>query len=271
MADVKAAPPPQTPAPQTMVWAASGLRRITLAFAILLLLPFYVSIGPMLFNRARHGLALDTLSLAILGACFTVIMGLLLIQLIHAVRNRVVISTDKVTFTLPRVTGAIAATQMVTRSIPFSEIRAVETRDEIYGGALAPVRLTATRVITREGEPVVLGFSNPENTDQTFPFPKIGALIAERAGVTVASQGAVRRSATSRLLGHSGRTVGQDTVATEELLSIKTRHAIAMRAVIAGFVVLMLGGIAIDALTASRTAYAPLTADAQAVPAPKKK
>jgi hypothetical protein len=252
---------------QRVVWVASGLRRITLAFSILLLLPFYVSIGPMLFTRLKHGLLMDAFWLGLIGLCFTAIMALLVLQLVHAVRNRVVLDGETLQFTLPSVAGNIAGTAMFSKTIPIKDVRAVETREEIYGGSLAPVRVVATRIITREGEPVVLGFANPENTDQTFPFPKIGQMVAERAGVQVNASGAVRRSVSRRLLGHTGNNGGQDAVTPQELAAIQTRHGHAMRAVIAGFVLLMVGGIAVDLMTASRTSFAQLSSDA---PEPKK-
>lgn len=246
------------------VWAASGLRRVTLAFSVLILLPFYVSIGPMLFTRLKHGLIVDAIWLALLGLAFTIVMALLVLQLVHAVRNRVVVDDEKVAFTLPSVAGNIAGTAMFSKSVPIKDIRAVETREEIYGNALAPVRVVATRIVTREGEPVVLGFTNPENTDQTFPFPKIGEIVAKRAGVEVKHHGAVRRSARQRLLGHTGGARENEAVPPAEIAAIQVRHGHAMRAVVAGFVVLIIGGIAIDLLTASRTAFAQLGADAPA-------
>jgi hypothetical protein len=246
---------------ETRVWQASGLRRITLAFAILLLLPFYVSLGPMLFTRLWHGLIVDSLWLALLGACFTVIMALLVIQLVHAIRNRVVLSADKITFTVPSVSGAIAGTRMFSKSVPLADIRAIETREEIYGNALAPMRLMATRVVTREGEAVVLGFTNPENPDQTFPYPKIADDIAQRTGLQVAHHGAVRRNAVNRLLGTTGRNPTDDKVTQEELEGVKVRHGRAMRVIIGGFAALFIAGILIDVFSASRTAFAPLSDD----------
>ncbi|MFM2421828.1 MAG: hypothetical protein RL291_358 [Pseudomonadota bacterium] len=246
---------------QRLVWAASGLRRVTLAFIFLLLLPFYASIGPMLFTRLRHGLLADAFWLSLIGLAFTAIMALVLIQLVHAIRNKVVIDDEKISFTLPSVAGNIQGLAFFSKTLPLKDIRAVETREEIYGSALAPVRLVSTRLVTREGEPVVLGFMNPHNTDQTFPMTKIGGIVAERVGVKVTEHGAVRRSATGRLLGHTGSAAGKDAVTPQELEAINQRHKLAMRAVIAGFVMLFAGGIAVDVLKTSSTTYAPLLSD----------
>jgi hypothetical protein len=252
---------------QRRIWQASGLRRVTLAMVFLLLLPFYVSIGPMLFARLSHGLLVDAFWLGLIGLAFTAIMGLLLLQLVHAVRNRVVLDDQALTFTLPSVAGNIAGTAMFSKTVPINNVRAVETREEIYGKRWAPVRLVATRIVTREGEPVVLGFSNPENVDQTFPYPEIGRLVAERAGVEMTAHGAVRRSVAHRLLGHTGKA-GNEALPKEEIEAIQALHSRTMRGLIAAFVVLIIGGITIDALTASRTAFAQFGVEA---PTTKKK
>src|SRR5688572_21393628 len=70
---------PAASAPSTRVFGrilykAGGGRATTFSFIFLLLLPFFVSLGPMLAMRISHGLWDGTLGLAILAAAFAVLM-----------------------------------------------------------------------------------------------------------------------------------------------------------------------------------------------------
>ena len=107
------------PTAPPMRWQAGGARAVILSFIFLLLLPFYLSIGPMLFLRLRHGLWVDTLGLAVLGALFSALMLLILMHLVHSVRSRVRLDENEVRFTLPAVhRGPTPLFRFNTRTIP---------------------------------------------------------------------------------------------------------------------------------------------------------
>ena len=69
-----------------------------------------------------------------------------------------------------------------THEIPYDQIKAVETRREIYGGSVAPVLLQGARLILKDDTPVKLGYVSEANSDPCFPYPEIAHQIAERAG-----------------------------------------------------------------------------------------
>ena len=78
------------------VYAASGGRKFAFCFVFLLLLPFFVSLAPMLFWRVSQGHWHGTFGLVVLGAAFAFIMLLLLVELIHSLRSRVEIGATAV-------------------------------------------------------------------------------------------------------------------------------------------------------------------------------
>ena len=156
-----------SPSGDQTVWHGGNARRLLLAFAFLLLLPFYASIGPMLFQRVSRGLIGDAVSLGLLGLLFTALMGLILHQLVHAVKTRVAVDNTGTSLTVPTTgrRGPFALLGYTTRHVPHADVVAVETRTEVYGGSLAPMLLTSTRLTTKDGQHVVLGYTNANDTD----------------------------------------------------------------------------------------------------------
>src|SRR5690606_20446144 len=88
-----------------------------------------------------------------------------------------------------------------THEIPYSDIEAVETRREIYGGAIAPVMLRGARIVTKSGEKIPLGYVNEANVDPMMPVSEIASEIARRAGLGVVDHGTVRRQVHKKLRG----------------------------------------------------------------------
>jgi hypothetical protein len=260
-----------TSADGATTWQSGGGRRIILAFAFLLLLPFYASLGPMLFQRASRGFVGDTVSLAILALAFTALMALILQQLIHAVRTRVTLTAEGIKATVPAVgaRGPFFMWNYITRNIALSDVAGIDTRNEIYGRKLAPVLLTSTRIATKSGEPLVLGYANANDTYPQFPFTEIGAEIANRAGVVVTDHGTVQRSWRQRV-GLTNGTNDAARLAPEEVSVINAAHTRNVRLMIGALALLVLGGITLDFATASRTSFAEMGAGL-AKPEPKKK
>ena len=244
---------------ERVVYEAGGGRKLILSLAFLILLPFYVSLGPMLFQRLVRGLWVDTVGLMIFSAIFTVLMALLAVQLYQALRSRVVLGPTSVSLTLPAGSGATPMLRFISREIPYDQIQAVETRCVLFGNRWAPVLLRATRLVTRDGHHVRLGNVSEDNVDRHLPFPEIGARIAKRAGVSVLDGGMVRRSIERRIMGFFGRKTAIEespAVTHAELAEIGGRHKRTMRALILVLAVSMAGGIAMDVITAPRTSFA---------------
>jgi hypothetical protein len=258
-------------APERRVYEAGAGRKTFLSLAFLILLPFWASLPAMLIQRLIHALWLDTIGLIIFSLIFTGLMALLGAQLYQSLRSRVEFGDTAVRITLPQGSGATPMLRFVNRDIPYSEIEAVETRCVLFGNALAPVLLRATRLRTKDGGHVRLGNVNEDNVDAALPFPEIGARIAQRAGVGVVDGGTVRRSVEGRVLGLLGRKTAIEAsppLPEAEIAALNGRHARAVRYLVAVMAVLVVGGIAIDVLTAPRTSFAP--AGASAPPAAKK-
>jgi hypothetical protein len=254
------------------IWRAGGARRTVLSFVFLLLLPFYASLAPMLFMRIRHGLWFDTVGLMLFGLGFSVLMGLLLVQLVHSIRSRVELGDTAVTFTLPAIRrGPTPLLRFTSAKVPYADIAAVETRSEVYGEALAPTLLRATRLTLKDGTRHVLGYVNEQNTDQAFPYPEIGAAIAARAGLPMTENGMVRRSLQQRLRGGASTAEQNQPLTGADIAAINDRHTRNMRLVIAALALLVTGGIAVDMLSASKTSFADMIGGAGQSPAGKKK
>lgn len=260
------------------VWQASGGRRLTLCFVFLILLPFYASIGPMLYQRVTRGLVVDTIWLGLLGLAFTVLMAIILAELMNSVRTRIELGDQAVKATVPLFKrGPVPLFRFNSREIPYADIAGVDTRTEAYGGALAPVLLKSTRINLANGDKLVLGYTDPNDPDSVFPYPDIGAAIAARAGKTVVDHGIVHRSIGKRILGATSAASENVPLDTATIEAINRSHARNVRSVVIGLAALILAGIAIDFVTASRTTFAEfgafgprIDASAGAVPAKKR-
>ena len=283
MADAMAAmgqAPAGAPAgkPGQTVYAAGGGRKLAFSFLFLLLLPFFASLPAMLFWRISQGHWLGTLGLLVLAIAFAFVMFLIVVELMHSLMSRVELGEKSLKMTLPSGRGPTPMLRYRTHEIPYDQIKAVETRREIYGGSLAPVLLKGARLILKDGNAVKLGYVSEANTDPCFPFPEIARQIAERAGLAVEDRGSVRRSLQKKLLGLKREIVdeaeGPVGEAEIEVLN-KTHHRWVMRLIwlLVGLVVL---GIALDivfppssGLPPALTSLKSLVIPAEAPPGPK--
>src|SRR5262245_54762798 len=196
------------------VYAAGGGRKFAFSFVFLLLLPFFVSLPPMLFWRISQGHWHGTFGLAVLAAAFTFIMFLIVIELMHSLMARIELGDKAVKLTLPSGRGPTPMIRYQTLAIPYSDIKAFETRREIYGGSVAPVLLKGARLILKDDTPVKLGYVSEADSDPSFPYPDIAHQIAERAGVPVTDMGNVRRSAQKKFLGLKKTFIAEDRKST---------------------------------------------------------
>jgi hypothetical protein len=259
--------------PPDKTWRASGGRRVTLSFIFMILLPFYVSIGPMLYQRVSRGLWLDAVTLAVFGLAFSLLMLLVLAQLIHSIRSRVDLGPSSVKVVLPALKrGPIPLFRFNNPEIPYADIAGVDTRTEVYGGSLAPVLLKSTRLTLTNGDRLVLGYTDSNDTDDIFPYPQIGAEIAALSGKTVVDHGVVKRSIQKRVLGVSSAADENQPLTTGEMAAINTSHRRNVLGVVIGLVLLVAVGITIDFATASRTSFVDLAGSASTpAPVPAKK
>lgn len=266
----------QSPAtkPARIVYQASGVRRTTLAIAFLLLLPFVASVPIMLFQRVTHGIWIGTFGLMVLGAGMFAILAMLAINLMQALRARVVLGEEAVELTLPAGRGPTPLLRYASHKVRYDEVRAVETRGEVYGNRIAPVLLKGARVITKDGASIRLGYVNEYNADPQIPVLEIGRQIAERAGIDVLDKGAVQRSvgrkANLPMLSVLEPTPSTTPLPPDEIAAINARHRM-MTIGIAGVVVLaIVAGIVVDALGPPPGGSPRLAAPAKSTPAKAK-
>jgi len=242
------APSPERTVPERTVYESGAGRKLAFSFVFLLLLPFFVSLPPMLYWRLSQGHWLGTIGLMILAAGFAFIMLLVIIELMHSLRARIEFGDKSVKMTLPSGRGPTPVLRYATHDIPYDHIQAVETRREIYGGSIAPVLLKGARLILKDGSAVRLGYVSEANTDPCFPFPEIARQIAERAGLTVNDRGNVRRSIQKKFLGLKKEIVDEEEGPVEEAeieALNKSHHRWVMRLIWLLGVLIVLG-IAVD-------------------------
>lgn len=244
--DVMPVPAANTPA--RTVYAAGGGRKFAFSFAFLLLLPFFISLPPMLFWRVSQGHWNGTLGLIVLAIGFTFIMFLIIIELMHSLRARIELGDKSVRMTLPSGRGPTPIVRYRTHDIPYDQIKAVETRREIYGGSVAPVLLQGARLILKDDSTVKLGYVSEANADPCFPYPEIAQKIAERAGLVVEHKGNVRRSVQKKYLGLSSGllTPGDGSVEDSEIEALNKSHRRWVMRLITLLVGLVVVGISLD-------------------------
>lgn len=230
----------------------SKARRITFSVVFLLLLPFYISLGPMLYARVSHGTPPGTLGLVLIAVCFSVIMFFIVTQLIFAIRSRVLFKEDAVKFTLPDGNRPTPMFKYSTHEIPYADVARVETYRELYGSALTPVVLQGARVMTKDGKRIPLGFVSEANVDPSLPFPEIAGQIADRANTEISDCGCTRRRFPERVLGFSSGTHSETPIENFNIKKASRSHAAAVTAVVLALGALVAFGIVQDLIAAGK-------------------
>ena len=236
--------------PERTYYGASGGRKTIFSFVFLILLPFFVSIPAMIYNRIQHGLMLDNWGFLVLAAAFAVLMFLVLVELIFSLRARVELLPETVRMTLPAGRGPTPMLRYKSYEVPYDQVHAVETRREIYGGALIPVLLKGARVIMKDGATIPLGYVSEANVDPAFPYPVIAKQIADRARLPLIDRGSVRRSVRSKMMGVKAAGAGTETDAVivddKQLDALNRSHRNFVLGLISILVILIAIGIVDD-------------------------
>ncbi len=226
-------------------YSASGGRKTLFCFLFLILLPFFVSLPAMLFMRVKSGLWQDTIGLGIVAAGFTIIMALIVIELMFSLRAKVHLGETSVKMTLPSGRGPTPMLRYRTYEVPYDDIHSVETRREIYGGAMVPMLLQGARLHLKDGKTIPLGYVSEKCIDPCFPYPEIARKIAERARLPMIDRGHVRRSLRHKMLGLKSPNAD---VAVEDahIAALNRSHANMVLALVSVVLVLMAIGIVDD-------------------------
>lgn len=244
------APHAAVTSPERVIYRASGGRRVAFSFIFLLLLPFFVSLGPMLWARISHGHWDGTIGLMVIAIGFAIVMFLVVVEMLHSIRSRVELGNSAVRLTLPSGRGPQPMLRYQTREIAYKDIDSVEMRREIYGGIWAPMMLKGARIVTKDGDRVRLGYVNEANVDPAFPYSEIAERIAHRAGVPIVDGGNVRRVMAKKVLGIVAGPRENKTIDEQQMRDLNRKHARVMAGLVAGLVVLIAFGIIGDMMQA---------------------
>lgn len=225
---------------------AGAGRTICFSLIFLLLLPFFVSLGPMLFWRLSQNQWTGTVGLIVLAVAFTAVMYLIFVELVFSIRSHVTFGETTVRLSLPQGRGLSAPFSYQVRDIPYDDIAAVEVRREVYGGSLAPVMMKGARIRLKDGSTYKLGYVNEANVDPCLPYAEIGEKIAARAGAEIVDNGDVRRSVIKKFFGLMPAGIEVNPITPDEITSLNGRHN-SMMTVLVGTMALLLGfGVASD-------------------------
>jgi hypothetical protein len=227
-----------------------GGRKTCFSVVFVLLLPFFVSVPVMLFQRIMKGVWLDTWGLIVIAVIFSALMLLLLFELMFSLRAYVEIGPEKVSFTLPdRGGGVIPLFFYHSRTIPYAEIKAVETRREVYGNVIAPMMMRTVMLVLHTGERILLGHANEADDDPRFPYIQIGRQIAERAEVPFIDKGNVLRRLHRKMFGLAqSETISEES----EIANLNRKHGQFLLALVGAMIVFLVIGIGADILSESR-------------------
>jgi hypothetical protein len=227
-------------------YECGGGRKTFYAVAFILLLPFFVSLPVMIGQRIIAGVWLDTWGLIVIGVAFLIIMALVLFELVFSLRAKVDIGTNAVAFTLPTSGAGLSPTLFYqSRTIPYSEIEAIQSYCDCYGGTVTPVVLRATRLVLKSGERLKLGYVNEADDDPRFPFNTIARQISERSGIEITDLGHVKYAMRQRMFGPKNATAPA-AMPPEAIQQINKGHNVFLTGVVVVMAVLLTVGIGKD-------------------------
>ena len=173
-------------------------------------------------------------------------MALVLFELVFSLRAKVDIGTNAVAFTLPKSGAGLSPTLFYqARTIPYSEIQAIQSYCDCYGGTVAPVVLRATRLVLKSGERLKLGYVNDADDDPRFPFNTIARQISERSGIEITDLGHVKYAMRKRMFGPKNDTAPA-TMPPEAIAQINKGHNVFLTGVVIVMAVLLALGIGSD-------------------------
>jgi hypothetical protein len=173
----------------TFVVTAAPWRVLLLGVVMIVCSAAFVAVGTIL-----AAVPTDSLALRIVLVCLgLMVIGLAayFVLLIHWMRNRIEVGPRAVKLRMAPTRGPLPLPRSIRAEIPYSEIAAVETREEVYSTfGLATVQRVYS-MVTRDGTRFPLGLMT-ENWGAQLPFDQAAARIAERAHLPVVDRGAVR-------------------------------------------------------------------------------
>jgi hypothetical protein len=153
---------------------------------IILLAPFLVLAGVVFLFLALVMVYVDVANLpgrlALWGAALGfAAMAIYFLLLAASLAMRVEVAPDALRLRIPRWQGVLPWFPWIRAAIPYADIAAVETRDDVYSSFGLTSVQTVYSVATKAGRRIVLGFTSPLAT-WNYPFDEAAARIARNAG-----------------------------------------------------------------------------------------
>lgn len=174
------------------VYKASGGRKFILTVALILLMPFLISLPIMLFFRIKGGLFTDAASLLVFSLIYVGCVAFLLFYVVQSYRTRIEIKDNELDVSVPKYRGPTPSLAYVQKKMPLDQIAAVETRGEVYRELAVPMLMKTASVVSKDGDRVQLGYTTEHSSDPAFPVPDIAEAIASKAGVEIKPRGTVK-------------------------------------------------------------------------------
>ena len=208
--------------------------------------PFVVSAGPwriFLLGPLLVLAGLVFLSLALVMVCVDVAnplgrlafwgaalgfaaLAIYFLLLAAALAMRVEVAPDALRLQIPRWQSVLPWFPWIRADIPYADIAAVETRDEVYSSFGLTSVQTAYSIATKAGRRIVLGFTSPLAT-WNYSFDEAAARIARNAKVT--DRGAVEVGGIIRSIIRGTSPWSTASIGANARATARRRAALAMQ------------------------------------------
>ena len=208
--------------------------------------PFVVSAGPwriFLLGPLLVLAGLVFLSLALVMVCVDVAnplgrlafwgaalgfaaLAIYFLLLAAALAMRVEVAPDALRLRIPRWQSVLPWFPWIRADIPYADIAAVETRDEVYSSFGLTSVQTAYSIATKAGRRIVLGFTSPLAT-WNYSFDEAAARIARNAKVT--DRGAVEVGGIIRSIIRGTSPWSTASIGANARATARRRAALAMQ------------------------------------------
>ena len=208
--------------------------------------PFVVSAGPwriFLLGPLLVLAGLVFLSLALVMVCVDVAnplgrlafwgaalgfaaLAIYFLLLAAALAMRVEVAPDALRLRIPRWQSVLPWFPWIRADIPYADIAAVETRDEVYSSFGLTSVQTAYNIATKAGRRIVLGFTSPLAT-WNYSFDEAAARIARNAKVT--DRGAVEVGGIIRSIIRGTSPWSTASIGANARATARRRAALAMQ------------------------------------------
>lgn len=159
------------------------------------------------------------------AAALTLAFAIYFLFALATMRSRIEVADDGVRLRLNRQRGLLPLPVFDHAVIPYSEIAAVERREEFYAVFGMTTQLDAYSLVTRDGRRYRLGSVSPQGA-YNLPYAEAAELIARRAGMPVTDRGGVRAGGLIRTFREGLPAWGEDSMSAGEVVHARSRAAL---------------------------------------------